>query len=366
MKPSQWPLIQRYRNAIPGPFLAKISPLWKIWHVLRGTYRKAVQKLHARYGIPSATPPACPALGSQFTGALVQVGPNEYSLADKGLVYIPKLTPSSFAIDLNALQQLEQSVSMANVFLSEYMIEKCNHQLLCLLENAAETGESMELSPLLARYAYEAMLATTTGQFAGFLEQEPDGGKIQKHMKDWKFYAVLYGSYLKYHPFILKILSKCGLRGGSQDDLFEEAHSTRDTEAAASDAAGDNHGQREEQRKLLSEDIEARIALTLAGADPAVTLMRTALIHIYSDLNLLQQLREEILNATLSETPSFKELIAERGNMPLLHAVLLECIRLSPPMETGPTYTTREDDVPVAGRSMPKGVSCPASVSSLL
>ncbi|KAK4507103.1 hypothetical protein PRZ48_000837 [Zasmidium cellare] len=338
-KPSQWSLIQRFRNGIPGPFLAKLSPLWKIYHVLRGSYRKKVRELHERYG------------------PLVQVGPNEFSLADKGLVYIPKLTSSPFAIDLNALEQLEKSARMANVYRNEHLIEKCNHQLLSLLAKAAETGGTLELSPLLARYAYETMLVTTTGQFAGFLEDDPDSDRIQTLMKDWKFYAVLYGSYLKYHPFIAKILRKCGLRGDSQHELFQGAHPDQEAEPPAEDPSDTIPGLKDEEQGLLHQGIEARIALTLAGADPAVILIRTALWYIYSDQELLQQLREEIENANLSETPTFKELIVERINMPLLHAVLLECIRLNTPMETGPTYKTREEDVLVGGYPMPEGTT---------
>lgn len=50
MMPSQWPLIQRIRNGIPGPLLAKLTPLWKIYYVLRGSYRQVVGRLHERHG----------------------------------------------------------------------------------------------------------------------------------------------------------------------------------------------------------------------------------------------------------------------------------------------------------------------------
>ncbi|KAF2173103.1 hypothetical protein M409DRAFT_49590 [Zasmidium cellare ATCC 36951] len=338
-KATQWPVVQRFRNGIPGPFLAKLSPLWKIYHVLRGSYRKKVRKLHDRYG------------------PLVQVGPNEFSLGDKGLVYIPKLKPSPFAVDSEALQRLENSVRMANVYRNEHLIEKCNHQLLRLLSNAAETGESVQLSPLLARYAYETMLATTTGQFAGFLQIDPDADRIQAQMKDWKFFAVLYGSYLKYHPLIAKILKKCGVRGDSQHELFRGTRSSQETDDNADSMPDSSSGQQKEEQALLPGDAEARIALTLAGADPAVILIRTALSYIYSDTGLLQQLREEMKTADVSETPNFKELIAKRFKMPLLHAVLLECIRLNTPLETGPTYKTREEDVLVGGYPVPKGTT---------
>lgn len=251
---------------------------------------------------------------------------------------------------------------MANAFRYEPLIEKCNYKFLCLLQNAAEPGEPLELSPLLARYAYETMIVTTTGQSAGFLEESPDANRIQNLLKDWKFYAVLYGSYLKYHPFISKILSKCGLRGKQNDLLSSSATARSDHEASdsTSDFMPDQEG---EQRSFLDDDTEARIALTLAGADPAVVLIQTALRYIYSDATLLQQLRGEIRDAQLSNSPLFKELIEKRHEMPLLHAVLLECIRLNPPLETGPTYTTSEEGVEVGGHKMAKDVSPPSTCS---
>lgn len=360
MEPSQWPLIQRIFNGTPGPLLAKLSPLWKIYHVLRGTYRRLTTRLHERYG--NLAPPLMRSgtHHSQFTGPLVQVGPNEYSLADKGLVDVPNLTRTYFAVEQSALEKLEESVRMANVFRYEPLIEKCNYQLLCMFANAAAKEEPLELSPLLDRYAYETMLATTTGQLAGFLDENLDAHRIQSHLKSWKFFAVLYGSYLKFHPLIAKILYSCGLRGNSQHNLFEgttRGHGSDSTpEDASNDSFLDNHN---EERGLLADDTEARIALTLAGADPAVALIRTALRYIYSDTTLLEQLREEIDSAGLSDTPLFTELIGQRSKMPLLHAVLLECIRLNPPLQTGPAYTTSEENFQVGEHLMTKDVSSP-------
>jgi len=56
-------LFARIRD-IPAANLAKRTILWKLVHVYKGTYESAVRKLHAEYG------------------AVVQVGPHEWSISD--------------------------------------------------------------------------------------------------------------------------------------------------------------------------------------------------------------------------------------------------------------------------------------------
>lgn len=49
---------------IPGPACAKLTVLWKLFHTRKGTYDSRIRKLHAKHG------------------AVVQVGPYEYSVSD--------------------------------------------------------------------------------------------------------------------------------------------------------------------------------------------------------------------------------------------------------------------------------------------
>lgn len=51
MKLTDLPLVGALFNDVPGSYLAKLTPLWKLYHVLRGSYGVAVRRLHARYGI---------------------------------------------------------------------------------------------------------------------------------------------------------------------------------------------------------------------------------------------------------------------------------------------------------------------------
>lgn len=51
-------------NAVPGPFWAKWSNLWLVYHIRRGYIHRKMIEVHKKYG------------------KLVRVGPNELSTAD--------------------------------------------------------------------------------------------------------------------------------------------------------------------------------------------------------------------------------------------------------------------------------------------
>ena len=51
-------------NAVPGPFWAKWSNLWLVYHIRQGSMHRKIVEVHKKYG------------------KLVRVGPNEISTAD--------------------------------------------------------------------------------------------------------------------------------------------------------------------------------------------------------------------------------------------------------------------------------------------
>ena len=179
------------------------------------------------------------------------------------------------------------------------------------------------------------MIATTTGQNAGFLDDQLEKSikTINKTLDDWKFHAVLYGSYLRYHPHIASILGVFGYRGVMSSGL----------KLLTND---------EDTTKARTQEIEARVALALAGADPAVFLIFTAIKHIYSRPKLLQKLRDEIAQAKLPSPSSFEDLKKHQQSLSSLNAVLLECTRFNQSPSMSPIYTP-ENEVTVAGKVIP-------------
>lgn len=52
-----WPLLRHLFSKIPGPILAKLTGLWKLYHLVHGSYADRLRQLHSLHG-KLATPPS--------------------------------------------------------------------------------------------------------------------------------------------------------------------------------------------------------------------------------------------------------------------------------------------------------------------
>jgi hypothetical protein len=286
-----------------------------------------------------------------FQGPIIQVGPSLYSINDQNYFErLSNLEACSYPIDPAAVISLHRS-TMSNIFRNEHLIDICNDKLSAIFTNSAHTGDTINISNIIARYAYEVMFATTTGQFAGFLDVDADPAKVDRALKDWRFYAILYGSYLRYRPFIAAIRKLCGMDKIAEDERFKMV-------AGASDPAFTNIPSpiAPENVKAPATDIEARIALSLAGADPVVTLIFTSMQRMYKENGLLVRLREEISAADLSYPLSFEQLISRKDRLPITICMLLGCLRTHPGYDSH-SYASAEGGISVGGTQVPAGVS---------
>jgi hypothetical protein len=236
---------------------------------------------------------------------------------------------------------------MSNIFRNEHLIDACNDKLFAFFSHSAHNKTPINMSNVIARYAYEIMIATTTGRSAGFLDIESEPAKVDRALREWRLYAILYGSYLRYHPFIAKVRKLCGLDKIARDGRF--AMASEELQQDPSTYINDN-------TNPVAADIEARIALSLAGADPVITLILKAMQRIYADETLLENLRNEITAAELSFPVSFQQLIVKKDRLQLMLSVLVECSRIPPDGELH-SYTSPEGGLFVGPAKLPSGVS---------
>ncbi|KAK5679074.1 hypothetical protein LTS10_008731 [Elasticomyces elasticus] len=294
-------------RSISAAYLAKHTILWKLYHVRRGTYESAVGDLHQHYG------------------TLVQVGPREYSISDplffeRCARFEKALLSTSGSNDIvtsSSYRFLAEPLRMANVFLYERDIEACSKKLVETLAGFAATGETVNMSDLITCYAYDTMFATTTGQEPRFLDRPLDASGIKTAMKNWKFYSVLYGSYLRFHPIITRAFNLVFTKPEPAAEVASHL---------ATDSADVKHGILAFMRKAsanITEDdnremLTACIAMVTAGSDPLIIHILTSLHHIYSDPKLLKGLRKEIDQAYIWQPPRLKFVLQRRNNLPLL------------------------------------------------
>ncbi|KAM3415818.1 hypothetical protein BST61_g9325 [Cercospora zeina] len=307
-----WPFLRRLLSKVPGPLLAKFTRLCKLWYLLRGTYKAKLQQLHALHG------------------PLIQVAPREVSWqftpADRNqLRQLEKhSSPATNVIEPKAARSLLNCFKMERLNHNEHMIDLCNVLLRCVLKEAAQKQTPVDLSNLLTRHAFDVMFSVTTGERAGFLDNTPNANKICSKLESWKFYAVLYGSYLRYHPLLKAALSIIRCRSQGQT-TFDPALEVLDGGRLAKPAGTDpqNYSDGLDEHKLgCVGSLEARAALAIAGADPAVSLTLEVLKKVSADEKLQHLLLTELTEAGLMENASFQELSMRKLHMPHLNALI--------------------------------------------
>ncbi|KAK3696038.1 hypothetical protein LTR37_018180 [Vermiconidia calcicola] len=329
-------------NGIPGESAAKLAASWKLRHMRENKYTDALRGLHIKFG------------------ALVQVGPHEYSLCDDTQFFrfsrLKKVSsPYSLAVRVlgrGASELLVKALSMANIFTYEPIIDQCNGALLQKLVIHAQLGEEVDLADLISRYAFDTLFATSTGRQPGFLTKRLDHSKISDAIKNWKFRAVAFGTYMRFNAIIAPLMRRTDI-SNLERYVFEHLNMAADAESDCAytqmiRASGDSPGTKKSAR-------EACAALVLAGSDPAITHILSSLTYIYRDREILDLLRAELAKVKPSQPPTLKELSHRMPQMPVLHAVLRESLRLRPPYQNGFSYVSPEGGVAIGEHHVPQG-----------
>ncbi|EME89770.1 uncharacterized protein MYCFIDRAFT_89926 [Pseudocercospora fijiensis CIRAD86] len=331
------PIFRNLFNGFSGNRVAKVTFLWKLYHQLVGDYQTKLKVLHERHG------------------PIVQVAPGEFSVSGKegSLRFIGRLPASTQGL-LNppAIKVLQDACKMQNLFDRERVIDGRNQALQQHFVNAANDQRQIDLTKLFARYAYDLVITTTTGKPAGFLDINADPAKIDSAIKNWKFDAIIVGSYLRYNKYI-----KPKRENRLFSSVSEASTATTDEKLAAThDTDGISPLHEIKPSSLINaSDHEAMTVLALAAADPAIILVTKALSYVYNNHDILHSLRAEFKASGISHVPTFKELILNKSRLPLLHAVLLECIRLHPIYISGLSYIAPDDGFRANGLEIPAG-----------
>lgn len=337
-------ILSALKGHTPGPRLAKITALWKLTNLRNGSYMNKLRDFHEHTGV-------------------VQIGPNEYSVSIPRLIFQriqpKKIASASLILSPQVIDDIGTALQMANVFRYEPLLEKCNLALLRALLEHAENDDEVDLCSLIARYAYDTMFCTTTGSSPGFLEQQKDVSSLIEALETWKFYSILYGSYFRFHPNISALLQRLGLGRSLKSTIAKHLNTGIATEVAcvANELRPLIEPPDEAPWNLERATLEASIALMTSGADPVITHLLASIYFTYHDQELVEALRDEIEAAGLSEPPKLKQLIHAKPQMPLLHAVLQESLRLI--KSPASSFISPKGGIEIGRGSIPEEVSHP-------
>lgn len=153
---------------------------------------------------------------------------------------------------------------------------------------------------------------------------------------------------------IKSVMVLCGYRSKGVTKTDPAAEVLRQTSSTAGDSTAPDNVT--DQYSFSATDLEARIALALAGADPAIMLILKTLQHVQSNPNgLLQYLRCEFNKAGITSRPSFRDLIHAKTRMPGFYAVLDHCLHLSSAQDLGSTYVSPAGGISFDGLRVPEG-----------
>ena len=206
-------LTTKYRSdlrKLPGPFLASISNLDRIWSCALGNQMTYHISLHARYG------------------SVVRVGPNHVSVSDgsaiKQLYSIStKFTKSEFyslfdiktpdgGVASTTFSVRDEAVHkakkrpVANAFSMSTLkeLEPMNDACSAILERKLRqrSGQDVDLGTWLHWYAFDVISSITFSNRLGFMEEERDVGNIIEAIEGRLVYNSIVGQAPWLHRFL--------------------------------------------------------------------------------------------------------------------------------------------------------------------
>ncbi|KAF2815188.1 cytochrome P450 [Mytilinidion resinicola] len=341
-----WSYLTSPIRDIPGPFLAKLTDLWRLYSHWAGTHIETQRKLHEKYG------------------SAVRIGPNCVSISDPSLITTIYDTRGDFVkSDLyrvtDAVQdgQTVESVfsTRSNDFHSKYIkpihkfyvmnsILKIEHFVDRTLESLCEhieerfierlnTGKLFDIADWIHLYTWDVMSELTFSKKMGFLET---GGDVEDAIATNKFlmrYFALVGQvptldkWLAKNPILpFKLPTFSGAASLCAQRMFERvqnpALATHDdflnrflqAKVDYPDFVGDN-------------DVVAYLMLhLLGGADTTAIILNALIYHLLRNPAAHSRLVSELTTARLPYPAPY----AAASRLPYLTAVISEAIRIHP------------------------------------
>ncbi|OAL28580.1 hypothetical protein AYO22_02774 [Fonsecaea multimorphosa] len=331
-------------SSYPGPFLASITRLWKVWSVYSGHTERDYIAVHKKYG------------------KVVRVGPNELSFAAPAAAYDIFTPGNGFTkTDFYAVFPLRDifgevrewkhahmkrmavvPYSLASVQKMGPYIEDVQKELIRKVGEYAKAAKPCDLGELLHYFAFDRY---------GFLAQEKDVGGTIKFIDDSQRYNGLVGQMpemrhlLRENPVLQLLMQLLRPRKVAQMALKEiERRKESSGGFYVSSSKKDLLGQLLEASakypgKLSDWDVFSVAQGAIgAGADSTASTMQSFVYYILSSPDVYTKLTKEIRSAGLSEYVSW----AEAQELLYFQACLSETMRLRPAVGLSiPRYVPR-------------------------
>ncbi|KAL2843745.1 cytochrome P450 [Aspergillus pseudoustus] len=349
-------------RSYPGPFLAKLSPLWVVMQCRSGRRSQAVNDLHKKYG------------------DFVRIAPNHISIADPkavqqiyghktGFLKGPFYEDKDPKIHQRKKKIVSPAFSAKGLQAFEPHMNKDIRKLIDLINNRVQTSEgwtSLDFNQYSNFLAFDAIGDFAFGESFGFLDRGEDYLNLIDAV-DARGEALnalghlprLVREFLKKFP--LDPFWSQGMRGTQAlAALGTKAYYTRRDQATSRkdllsllfNATDPDTGNALDEKEIIAESI----SFIVGGSDTTSTSM-TNVVDIVSRNEAIQRRLQEELDAAFAGqmssnwVPDFKTIEI----LPVLNAIVRETMRFRPTSATGLERVTPKNGKVVAGRFLPEG-----------
>ncbi|PNS18959.1 Isotrichodermin C-15 hydroxylase [Sphaceloma murrayae] len=204
---------QRYLHRLsryPGPFLASLSPLWKLWHVKVGDYEQVLIDLHRRHGVfvrvgPNHLDVSHPEaikdifntgksfVKSDFYDAFTALRPNIFGTRDENIHHARK-------------KALSNGFSLQSVAQMEIYIDSCLSKLVTRLDKAAECNETIDLKTWVSFFVIDVLGELAFAESFNMLDKGRE--EALPPLREHVYLAMLTGQLPTLLPYFNKYLPK--------------------------------------------------------------------------------------------------------------------------------------------------------------
>ncbi|GAB7353809.1 hypothetical protein MBLNU459_g4187t1 [Dothideomycetes sp. NU459] len=314
---------------VPGPFLASISRLWVVHHLLRGDMEHEQRRLHAKHG------------------ALIRIAPNEVACAS------PAAIKTIYPVQ-KPLQKTDFYPVWGNAVFSKYAdnfscVDERVHADRRRIVNSVYSLSNVLQSE---RYAFDVVGELYFGRMFGFMQHRHDHGNYIESLDALipgicaTAVSASYARPLILASSLLLPTVRKGLKAIDHIAAAAKACVARRVEEQSCAGAGADGGvpRRDLLQQLLEiqqskgekvdfgrgeVEQEAYVAL-FAGSDTTAIALRSVFYHLIKTPSVYAQLMAELDAAAAAGQLSFPVQYAEAIKLPLLCACIKEAMRLHP------------------------------------
>lgn len=352
---------------IPGPFLASISVLWQLYHIIDGHTEEEVIALHKKHGtfvrishkeVSVSDPSAIQTIlmASITKGDWYKI----FSLPDSR--FVNAMSECDPRLHAKRMKNIAAGYTLTNIMRSEKYVDTAIALLRKRFNEIIDADKAMEPAVWFNYFAFDVLGEVTFSKRFGFLEKGYDIGGAIANTRQLAIYVSIMGYLMWLHKLLLgnPLISMLNLQPNQH--IF-------DTTMATIEGRRKNPESRKDMVQLWTERLlsnpdkmeqneifAAATANVGAGADTVSAALQSFFYFmIRSPRGYMDRLKKELDDAQAAGQLSDVVTYMETQNLPFLQACIKEAYRHHSPVGFGLPRVAPAEGITVAGRFFPSG-----------